>query len=148
MGTRTLSRALLEIANEKPNNKLFKEIVLAAPDIDADVFQRDILPKMQPVASRITLYASSRDKALQASKEVHGYPRAGESETNSLVIAPGLDTVDASLVDTSFTGHSYFAENRSVISDIYYLFQNGNPPDQRNLLKKSRKGLKYWAFKP
>lgn len=147
MGTRALSSALREIASERPDKKLFKEVVLAAPDIDAEVFQRDILPKIRPIASRITLYASSKDKALQASKEVHGYPRAGESEMSSLVIAPGLDTIDASLVDTSFIGHSYFADNRSVISDIYNLFRNGNPPDQRNLMEKSRKGLKYWAFK-
>lgn len=148
MGTRTLSAALREIANENRDKKLFQEVVLAAPDIDAEVFQRDVLPKIQPVASRITLYASSRDKALQASKEVHGYPRAGESDINSLVIAPGLDTIDATYVDTSFIGHSYYADNRSVISDIFYLFQSGNAPAERNLLVKDRNGLRYWAFKP
>ncbi|MFZ2407417.1 MAG: alpha/beta fold hydrolase [Methylobacter sp.] len=148
MGTRALSAALREMANERPNHRLFKEVVLAAPDIDAEVFQRDIFPKIQPLAGRITLYASSKDKALQASKLVHAYSRAGESEINRLVIAPGLDTVDASLVDTSFLGHSYYADNRSVISDLYYLLSNGNPPGQRNLLEKNRKSQKYWAFKP
>lgn len=148
MGTRMLSAALREIANERSKKQLFKEIVLAAPDIDAEVFQRDILPKIRPTAGRITLYASSKDKALQASKRVHGNPRAGESEVDNIVIAPGLDTVDASEVDTSFVGHSYYAENRSVISDIYLLLRNGVPPDQRNLLEKNRNGQRYWAFRP
>lgn len=148
MGTRALSSALREIASEKPSKKMFKEIVLAAPDIDAEVFQRDIIPKIRPITSRITLYVSSEDKALQLSKGFHGYPRAGESGINNLVIASGLDTIDATSVDTSFIGHSYFANNRSVISDIQELLINALPPDKRNLMVKRYKGLKYWAFKP
>lgn len=148
MGTRMLSAVLSEIANERSRTHLFKEVVLAAPDIDAEVFQRDILPKIRPTADRITLYASSKDKALLASKKIHGSPRAGESEVGNIVIAPGLDTVDASEVDTSFVGHSYYAENRSVISDIYLLLRNGAPPNQRNLLEKDRNGKRYWSFRP
>jgi hypothetical protein len=38
-----------------------------------------------------------------------------------LVVVPGIDTIDATAVDTSFMGHSYFAETRSVLEDIYAL---------------------------
>jgi esterase/lipase superfamily enzyme len=148
MGTHALSAALRQIANTGPRTQLFKEVVLAAPDIDAEVFKRDILPEIRPTAGRITLYASSKDKALQASKKVHGNPRAGQSELDNMVIAPGLDTIDATEVDTSFWGHSYYAENRSVISDIYWLIVTGNPPWQRQLLEKNHNGQKYWTFRP
>jgi len=149
MGGRSLSAALKEIANEQGSEApIFKEIVLAAPDIDAEVFKRDILPRIQPIVGRITLYASSVDKALMASKMAHGNPRAGDSNSEALVVVHGMDTVDASTVDTSFLGHSYYAENRSIISDIYLLLRTGNPPNQRNLLERYRNGDKYWTFRP
>ena len=50
-------------------------------------------------ADRVTLYASSSDEALALSKQVHGYPRAGESG-DQLVVVPGIDTIDVSAVNT------------------------------------------------
>ena len=75
-------------------------------------------------ARRITLYASSNDEAIKLSKKVHAYPRAGESGPD-IVVVPGLDTIDVSNVDTSLLGHSYFAEKRTVISDLFYLIRDG-----------------------
>jgi len=65
-----------------------------------------------------------------------------------MVVVLGLDTVDASNVDTSFLGHSYFAEKHTVISDLFYLIGEGKAPDKRHSLepKHSPKG-QYWAFK-
>lgn len=101
MGNRALTSALRELAGDLPRDApLFHEVVLTAPDIDADVFRRDIVPAIRPTARRLTLYASSNDKALIASKEVHGYPRAGESGEH-LVVVDGVETIDVTAVDTS-----------------------------------------------
>ena len=101
----------------------FEEVILTAPDIDADVFSRDIAPRLQATNSRITMYASSKDKALMASKKFHHYARAGDSGSG-LVVVPGVDTIDATKVNTSFWGHS---PSRSVISDMYYLLSKRTP---------------------
>ena len=45
-------------------------------------------------------------------------------------------------------GHSYFGDNRSVISDIYYLLKQDLPPNQRAFLDKmTLRNLTYWLFK-
>ena len=51
-------------------------------------------------------------------------------------------------VDTSFLGHSYFADKRTVISDIFYLLNEGKPPDEcHGLEQKSCAKGQYWAFR-
>src|SRR5207237_188890 len=76
MGNRALAVALREIDLEMHDQaRLFNQVVLAAPDIDADEFRSTIVPAMQRTAKRLTLYASSRDDALLASQLVHYGPR-------------------------------------------------------------------------
>lgn len=149
MGNRILTKALDSISKKitDETNIAIRQIILTAPDIDADVFKRDIVPRFKKFNSRVTLYASSEDKALKLSKTVHGYQRAGESG-GSMVIEDGIDTVDATNVSTSFLGHSYFADNRSVISDMYYLIKDNLAPNDRFGLENipSTQGT-YWRFK-
>jgi esterase/lipase superfamily enzyme len=76
--------------------------MLTAPDIDAEVFTL-LAQDTNRIGERVTLYASPEDKALRLSKQFHGYPRAGEA----IIVLPGVDTIDASAVDTSLVGHSY-----------------------------------------
>jgi esterase/lipase superfamily enzyme len=147
MGNRALTDALREFASSSSmQSPIFDQVILAAPDIDADTFRKDIAPRILSTANRVTLYASSNDEALAASKEVHGYARAGESGRDRLVIIKGMDTIDVSNVDTSFLGHGYFADNKTVISDVYGLVQE-LPPDKRNLLPEIFNGLSYWLFR-
>jgi esterase/lipase superfamily enzyme len=149
MGNRALTRALERIAVRKGGETLplFDQILLTAPDIDASVFSH-LAQVFRRVGRRITLYASSNDEALKVSKSVHGYPRAGDSGPN-LVVLPGIDTVDVSSVDTSFLGHSYYGDNRSVLSDIFQILRDRQPPDKRfGLKRKNKEGLPYWVFSP
>ncbi len=147
MGNRALTSALRELAMErKADCPRFHEVVLTAPDVDADVFRRDIAPAIVGTADRVTLYASSNDEALIASRKVHGYRRAGESG-EKVVVVPGVDTVDVSEVDTSFIGHSYYGSSRTVLADLFELMQGSKPADQRKGLQSMRLGvLKYWKF--
>ena len=95
----------------------------------------------------MTLYASSEDLALAASKLVHGYRRAGDSGDGMLLLA-GVETIDATGVDTGFLKHSYFAEQRSALSDMFYLIHNNARADQRFLDPVDTPEGRYWTFKP
>jgi len=152
MGNRVFTRGFKALLAEDPAKRLpFKQLVLAAPDIDADVFKREIAPAILGQGPRVTLYASSNDKALAASRGVHGgYLRLGESGKDIVVLA-GLDTVDASGVSTEFLGHSYFGDSGTVMSDLKYVIRKSLPPEQRErfALERVRNaaiGL-YWRFK-
>jgi esterase/lipase superfamily enzyme len=149
MGTRGLAKAIGAIAVENPEaiGKL-KAVILAAPDIDADLFKQQIAPRLLKAERSVTLYASSNDRALLASQKLHGYPRAGDSGTG-LVILKGVDTIDASNVDTSLLGHSYYGDVRSIIDDMHYLIQESLTVDKRaGLSRAGREPNKYWQFKP
>ncbi len=148
MGNRGLTRALRALVLEKPEiRQRLREIILTAPDIDAEVFKRDIAPALTAFERPVTLYASSEDVALKASKKVHGHPRAGDSG-DQIVIVPGIETVDATGTDTSFLRHSYFAEVESVLTDIFDLIRHRLRADQRARLEAidTPQG-RYWAFR-
>ncbi len=147
MGSRALTQALRELELElKENSALFSQVILAAPDIDAEIFRRDLAPALVKASQRVTLYASSNDQALAASKQVHGYPRAGESG-NGLVVMPGVDTIDVSAIDTSILGHSYYGSSNPILRDIYFLIHDALPAAQRRWLRPaSYDGLTYWVF--
>lgn len=155
MGNRVLTRGFKALLEEDlSKRRQFKQVVLAAPDIDADVFKREIAPSILGRAGgpRITLYASSNDKALMASREVHGgYHRLGESG-DGLVVMPNLDTVDASNVRTEFLGHSYFGDSDTVVSDLIHLVHDAStrPQDRERFsldpVRDAVLGL-YWRFK-
>jgi len=147
MGNRALTSALRRISYEMRDElPLFNELVLTAPDIDAQVFEHDIVPAILPTAERVTLYASSNDEALKLSKTVHGYRRAGDSGAELLVI-PGIDTIDVSTVDTSLIGHLYYGDNATVIADMLDLINRSKPPNLRPWLQSRPLGeLMYWVF--
>lgn len=149
MGNRALTRALEQLAAvmADPEAPSFTEVVLTAPDIDADVF-RQVAAAFRRAARRVTLYASEKDRALQASHKFHGYPRAGDAGEN-VVVVPGVDTIDASAVDTNLVGHFYYGDNRSVLSDIFHLLQDGKPPEDRfGLHPRQSPAGRYWIFAP
>lgn len=152
MGNRALVDAIIEVvtwAKEKDIKSIFNQVILTAPDIDADIFKSQIAPKIINGAKRTTLYASSEDKALSLSRKIRGnnVPRAGESGER-IVIAPGIDTIDASNVHTEFLGHSYFADSLPLITDIHYLTEYGDGPEKRKLQKCYKDKLEYWKFPP
>jgi esterase/lipase superfamily enzyme len=124
-----------------------RQVILAAPDIDVEFFKR-LAEGFRSKASRITLYASSSDKALAMSTEIHDHPRAGATGAD-IIVLPGIDTIDASAVDTEFDGHSYYGDNRSVVSDIFQLLRSGSPPGERfGLVQVLAPAGRYWQFRP
>ncbi len=146
MGNRVATRALTRLLSEQPALRTrIKEILLIAPDIDVDVFKRDLAPLLLQGNTRVTLYASSQDKALRTSKKLHGFPRLGDAAP--VTVLKGMDTIDASEVETDLLGHSYFAEAKNVLSDIFAVINERRPVSLRAWLTEviGQSG-KYWKF--
>ncbi|MCU1305616.1 MAG: hypothetical protein JWN45_311 [Acidobacteriaceae bacterium] len=147
MGSRALTNALITLKLKRRSLPLINEIVLAAPDIDTQLFTQKVA-ELRSRCERITLYASSKDLALLASHTLHAFPRAGESGTHMVILPELLDTIDASAVDTSLLGHSYYGDNRSIIGDIYNLLKEHSAPPRFGLQEMDSPKGRYWAFQP
>jgi esterase/lipase superfamily enzyme len=101
---------------------------------------------LSKTCKRATLYASSKDKALKASRALHNnILRAGQSGED-MVIVNGIDTVDASGVDTDLLGHGYFAATAPLINDIFQLIKSGASPEDRNLKRNTLDNKVFWKF--
>lgn len=148
MGNRVMTAAMQHISRSLAADAAapFDRIVLAAPDVDADRFRRDFAPALLRVGKQVTLYASSDDQALIASKQVHGYPRAGESGAN-IVVVPGIETIDVSGIDLSLLGHSYYGDSESMLRDLFGVVRARLPAPQRNSLVSRQSGPHvYWQL--
>ena len=150
MGSRPTTRALAALLRERADLRpRFRELVLAAPDFDAAVFKEQFLPTFMAMGQHVTLYASSKDKALKASDELHGgEPRLGQAGS-ALFVEPGIETVDASQVDTDFLGHSYIAASATLLTDLRRLLHDHlRAPDRPKMQTRGSDALRYWVLTP
>lgn len=149
MGTRLVTRVLRQrIAEKKPLPNI-KELMLAAADVNAEVFRANLAPPLADrTPPRVTIYASSSDVALIASKIVHRFARVGDTKP-SVFTYPPFETVDASAcapISRAF-GHSYVFDSPSVLADMALLIHQGLPATRRPRLQTH--GIadsKYWTL--
>jgi len=146
LGTRGVFLALVQMAGtEQITKPLINQLVLLAPDIDSGIFKQ-YLPRIRPLARNITIYVSSNDTPLALSRQVHGYPRLGESGPH-LDGLTGVDIIDLSEIPVRYpSGHLYHLYNDAVISDLNQLLNRGKPAAQRSNLKQT--GKNYWLLQP
>lgn len=146
LGTRGVLLALLRMANREHANKpLVNQVVLIAPDIDAGIFAQ-YLSQILPLARNITIYVSDNDQPLALSRQVHGYPRLGESGKHLRDLA-GVEIIDISDVPVRYpSGHVYHLYHDTVIDDLSQLLNEGKPASQRSNLKNT--GENYWRLQP
>jgi esterase/lipase superfamily enzyme len=145
MGNRALLRAVNDIQKETPNIK-FGQIILAAPDVDADLF-RTISKAYTKLSERTTLYVSPRDKAVWLSMIKHAYPRAGI--VRPVTIVDNIDTVEVNFnFDLFESGHTYFAQEKFLLKDISDLLKNNHAPKDRARLAPdyNKKYQKFWRL--
>ena len=150
MGNELLSFALKDIVSQTSLSdelKKIQQIILGAPDIDRYVFKKEILPKIEKIGTRKTIYASNKDIALSISKGLRlGSARLGKSGVN-LFVSKGIDTIDASSVESNLLGHSYIFESTELMHDINSLVKKGFEPEKRMLRRCNyKKDLAYWVF--
>lgn len=148
MGNRVVGHGLQAYVEKGKDTKHIKELLLAAPDVNADLFKHTIAPKLaQMRGTRTTIYASSSDLALMASKVVHGFRRVGESSGGVLVFN-GLDTIDASNASPSVRnlGHSYLVDSTSVLKDLEAIIGRSLAASARGLRAMGVAPQSYWQL--
>jgi esterase/lipase superfamily enzyme len=148
MGSRLVSKALSSRVNNGKSTARLRELLLAAPDINADLFRKTIAPRLQAMqGTQTTVYASSSDLALMASKAVHGYRRVGET-AGGVFVYPGFDTVDASAASLAMRafGHSYLTDSAAVLKDIKSLLRLKLPAKARGLAEAGTQPDIYWSI--
>ena len=101
-----------------------KNIMLAAPDVDFDVFRRQILA-MDAKPSLFTVFISRDDEALAVSRRVWGNkPRLGAVDTQTEPYRDQLDRERITVVDLTNVdspdrlGHGKFAQSPEVVRSI------------------------------
>jgi esterase/lipase superfamily enzyme len=147
MGNRALLRVMESLSRDKEflANKRFGQIVLAAPDVDIDQFQR-LAKAYTGMGKRTTLYMSPMDLALRASSVIHGYPRVGFFPP--ITVLPHIDTIKVENFDLNLLGHDYYASAEALLYDISQLIKTNADPDIRPRLKRylTPNMLPYWQI--
>ena len=147
MGNRVLTEGLASGKISQKERVHLGEIVMAAPDLDRKTFHQQY-NLLAVKAMRITLYASNRDQALLASKIFHGFVRLGEISPD-IEIKAGMDSIDASAVDTGLIGHSYIGDSMSILDDVSPLIVSYAAPDQRHSdLARGQTPNNWWIIHP
>jgi esterase/lipase superfamily enzyme len=140
MGNLVVTQALTML-EAKASGMMAQGYVALAPDVDRQAFS-DEVPRYKKIAKYLALYCSSKDEALRASRDLTA-PKAGDSNPTPLVVS-GLDTFDASIVDTGLLGHSYYGTVKVVVDDIGELVR-GIAPAKRTWLELKQG---FWKFLP
>ena len=138
MGTRALAQAARELMLTRPDHTpWFDDIILAAADIDAEIFERDYAQPLSRLAHRLTLYVSTADWALGGSRFLHKYTRLGQTGplTPRAQWMKNVEVIDATAVDKGPVGHVYYAQSPAALRDLARLLQ-GLPPNQRGLRRR------------
>lgn len=131
MGTRVLANGLRDYmarqgrmphlhptaADAEPD---FDQIIFAAADLDAEIFERDYVPFVLTAARRATVYVSTNDWALGLSVRLNGYFRLGQGDLPNvdLEALQRIDVVDVTAFDRDFLGHFYFSQCPRVLEDL------------------------------
>ena len=151
MGSQVVTKAFVRLSKEAPALKSsFRELVLAAPDLDVRLFENEIAVPLLTGVPHVTLYTNINDKALQISAGAQGGVRRLGQGGKEIVIKENMDSIDASAIQSDyFIEHSYFGNSLRVLFDISYLIREQLPPKRRAGLKlvETVRG-QYWRFSP
>jgi esterase/lipase superfamily enzyme len=147
MGNRGFARAIARITSDATNisGVRFGQIILAAPDLDVDLFKQLAIAYPQ-ISERTTMYVSAKDRALGMSSWLQDSDRAGF--TPPLTIINGIDTVEVTNIDLTILGHGYYAEAEPVLYDIKELIDANKPPNKRlRIESKIKDEHHYWIIR-
>jgi esterase/lipase superfamily enzyme len=125
-------------------------LVLAAPDMDIDVFvQRFFAENLLRGARRVVVYASEKDQALGLadwlfrSRRRLGALRLTDLRPEGRALLAHTSALE--LIDCSVTGgssHAYMAEHPAALSDLLVLLREGAPAgDPRRPLRRAEEAV-------
>jgi esterase/lipase superfamily enzyme len=151
MGNLCLHEALRKVyAEEKKTDALFDQLVMAAADLDVREFQ-EYSANYKRAAHHRTRYGSKSDSALRFSKYLRKgkYDRVGLLGEMPAEFLPELiDTIDVSPLDMWLWGHSYYADAKDVVLDMYYAVLKGMPAAEgRGTIEPVKPLRGYWRIR-
>jgi esterase/lipase superfamily enzyme len=144
MGNRVMVNALSGLMQDPELRKsgLFRNLVLAAPDVSLDNFNA-VAAALKQAAARVTVYASSADVPLKLSYQLHQFKRVGQAPPSQ--IPAGIDAIDASAVTDDMMGHSYFSYSQSLLADMMQLLKGDAAPPRGTLVPVTEGGvIRFW----
>ena len=134
MGARIVSSALKHIYSVQPNYRdRIREVILLAPDIEANRFTEEFAMFIGTENAPITLYSSKNDPALEISKMFNTDVLAGDSN-EQLLIVDNVETINAGATSLSLNGHSSRSDSNSILGDVGDLVKNNLRAISRNKL--------------
>ena len=126
MGNRSLLWALADL--KLPEQRL-GQLVMIAPDVDAEIF-KDLVLRSGPFR-RKTLYVSNRDLAMRAASLLRpDAPRTGDARKQYVVIK-GMDTIDMSPLKAGTSGHSVYTYSQLVFDDLGAVLKDEDPSTRK-----------------
>ena len=147
MGNRALLEALNRIDRNNPEVQ-FGQIILAAPDVDTDVFE-ELSHAYTQHSEQTTLYISTKDKAVGVSKWLHSHSRAGFSPP--VCVVDQINTIEVEdNVNLLELGHGYFAGQTKLLEDMQKLITlnlDANNRMETLKLQKATTAHHYWKLK-
>jgi len=115
MGSLLALEALRQLSTRRPDavSRHIGAIVLAAPDVDIDVFKSTI-EGIGGLAERITVITATNDRALAVSRRLAGgVTRVGAAEA-AVLVRLGVRVIDASQAGWGIINHELFLTNANV----------------------------------
>ncbi|MCB9690907.1 MAG: alpha/beta hydrolase [Alphaproteobacteria bacterium] len=145
MGNRIASEALVDLDRGYALPRRLERAVLAAPDVDARVFERRYLDVVTSASRGVTLYCADDDRALKLSRGVHGgYDRLGSCRKGAVAgIVGALEVVDASMLYVDLVDHDKVASSPRLLRDLEKAL-DGVPAQARGLRSKDGR----WELPP
>ncbi len=141
----------------------FQDVVLTAPDVDQRAFNQQFKKEITSLAKNLTVYVSSNDRALMASRIVNRGNRLGQTDPDILnpdqyeaaaaiadLIEPNSDAislVDVTPVNRTRNFHNFSLETPEFFDDLFLRLINDATPYNRLIYPvKSRDNSTYWVL--
>ncbi len=137
-----------------------EDVILTAPDVDAEEFNEQFKLEISALTRQLTVYVSSNDRALLMSRIVNWSPRRGESSLSpnmleeAVKVAELVDPerqlvtlVDVTPINRTRNFHNFSLETPEFFDDLFLRLTNVTTPRSRRLYQvKTPTGSVYWVL--
>ena len=137
-----------------------EDVVLTAPDVDHAEFNMQFKQEIKALATHLTVYVSSNDRALLMSRIINRGKRLGESTLSpdqleeairvANLIEPGSDRitlVDVTPVNRTRNFHNFSLETPEFFDDLFLRLTNSETPRSRPIYRvEAPNGAVYWVL--
>ena len=140
-----------------------EDLVLTAPDVDHDEFDRQFKREIAALTRNLTVYVSSNDRALLISRVINRGRRLGEATLNPRnpdqfeeaarileLVEPDSELVtlvDVTPVNRTRNFHNFSLETPEFFDDLFLRLANTNTPSNRLIYQiRTADGTVYWVL--